>query len=409
MKMSVTGVATLVVDLGNSETRAVVKFGVNSKGQKRVKRFSLPNVFYKYPDEDTVNSEVAQDLDKQEYYNEDNSSIFVNNKIAYCSGELAIEEHKDKNFRPTALDKKYNSLNTVLSFKIVFLKAYEIIADWMNCDVNSVDVTWNVSCLMPPQDMDEVGGSIDEDKKDEKGSKLMISKIREVKDLEFLMPEVKKEIVIDHVRVFPEGFCALIAVLFKDAGVVRKEYADLLDDDVYTMIVDIGAGTTDCVVSKGRKILPYTKFTVTSGGNNVHQSLRNLLKKNMGIVVDDAKARRASEVGVVRKGAVEEDVTKVVNTAKEGVAAKLENNIVQFLETTGINIQDISYILVCGGGSENSVNENIKPISEYLIEFLKEKCPEISLVELPKELDENGNLVRMSPRLLNIVGASIMA
>lgn len=407
--MSVTGTATLVVDLGNSETRAVVKYGVNASGNKRVKRFTLPNVFYGYPVEETVNSAVSQDMDKQDVYTAENANIFMHNGIAYCSGELAIEEHRDSNFRPTALDKKYNSVTTPLSFKLAFLKAYEIIADWMNCEVEEVEVSWKVACLMPPQDMDAVGGSNNPEERNEKGSALMIKRIRSIKEIDFLMPEVKKEIDIESVRVFPEGFCALMAVIFKDEGMVRKDYVGLLDEDVYTMIVDIGAGTTDCVVAKGRKILPYTKYTVEVGGNNVHQIFRKLLKDNQGIVVDDSRARKASICGTVKKGAIEEDVTDSVNVAKQQVAKRLENSIVEFLESSGVNIQNISYLLVCGGGSESSANENILPISKYLVDFLKNKCPEISLVDLPKELDENGNLKRISPRLLNIIGASVMA
>lgn len=406
--MSVTGTATLIVDLGNSGTRCVVKFGVNSKGQKRVKRFILPNVFYDYPVNDTENPIVVKDLDS-DIYNEDNSNIFNYKGIFYCSGELASVEHGKSSIRPTALEKKYNAITTELSFNLAFFKAYEIIADWMNCNIDSVDVDWKVACLMPPQDMDAIGGSKNEEERDVKGSKLMINRIREVTQIDFKMPEVKKEINIESVRIFPEGFCSLMAVIFKDAGIVRKEYADLLDEDSYTMIIDIGAGTTDCVVAKGPKILPYTKFSAEIGGNNVHQNLRNLLKTNKSLNIDDIKARRASEVGVTKKGAIEIDVSKEVNMAREEIARKLKNEIVQFLESTDLNIQSISYVLVCGGGSESSVNDKLIPLSSYLVKFLKEQCQEISLVELPKEEDENGNFVEMSPRLLNIIGASIMA
>lgn len=384
----ISGTAKVIIDLGNSQTRVLTKFGTNAKGKPRTVLSFLDNRYGILP-ADKVSVYLTDQL-----YSEEDSCIFNfddgTGVQAWCNGEICNNEITMSE-RPTALVKKYQSNASKLAIVNAIRKSYEMVADMSDCDVENVNVDWDVVILLPPEDVDT-------------GSALIADMVKSIKRIDFLMPCIEKEVRINTVNVYPEGFCAYIAVLLENKEKIRKGYSYLADPEEYTLIIDIGAGTTDFTLAKGNKIITSSRFTRAIGGNNVHSRVRKLLHAR-NISIGDQRVRTGVETGVIKSGAKTYDICEEIATAKRDVAKALIDAIVEFFEDSMTPIQSINNLLICGGGAVESENENIQPISNYMIDYMKALSPDVSLVKLPT--DEDGN--KISARLLNIIGAGILA
>lgn len=385
----VYGVATLIVDLGNSETRVKTYFGRTQKGNRRSKLSYISNVFSTIERED----DLQRALGNSEY-NGNNSKVFSVNGIKYCNGMIQDSEFNATSFRPTAQDKKYTSLSTKLSMYCAFMRGYEDISRWTQTDIESLSVDWNVTVLLPAGDLDL-------------GAEKLADMIKNLGSLNFEMPNVKKDLNILRVNVLPEGFAALLGVMFQSYGKLRPGYEQIADKDTYTLIIDIGAGTTDISVAKGGKVISNSRKSVEVGGNNVQVAVKKMLSKKGLNRIKDIWFREACETGILRVGVNRLEIFDEINSAKSMVAVKLVNAIKEFLEENTVDIMDVSYLLVCGGGAV--VNEGItelEPIANYITKYLAEISMGIELIDMP-DYEDDGEILQVSPRLLNIIGASI--
>lgn len=385
----VYGVATLIVDLGNSETRVKTYFGRTQKGNRRSKLSYISNVFSTIERED----DLQRALGNSEY-NGNNSKVFSVNGIKYCNGMIQDSEFNATSFRPTAQDKKYTSLSTKLSMYCAFMRGYEDISRWTQTDIESLSVEWNVTVLLPAGDLDL-------------GAEKLADMIKNLESLNFEMPNVKKDLNILRVNVLPEGFAALLGVMFQSYGKLRPGYEQIADKDTYTLIIDIGAGTTDISVAKGGKVISNSRKSVEVGGNNVQVAVKKMLSKKGLNRIKDTWFREACETGILRVGVNRLEIFDEINSAKSMVAVKLVNAIKEFLEENTVDIMDVSYLLVCGGGAV--VNEGItelEPIANYITKYLAEISMGIELIDMP-DYEDDGEILQVSPRLLNIIGASI--
>lgn len=385
----VYGVATLIVDLGNSETRVKTYFGRTQKGNRRSKLSYISNVFSTIERED----DLQRALGNSEY-NGNNSKVFSVNGIKYCNGMIQDSEFNATSFRPTAQDKKYTSLSTKLSMYCAFMRGYEDISRWTQTDIESLSIEWNVTVLLPAGDLDL-------------GAEKLADMIKNLGSLNFEMPNVKKDLNILRVNVLPEGFAALLGVMFQSYGKLRPGYEQIADKDTYTLIIDIGAGTTDISVAKGGKVISNSRKSVEVGGNNVQVAVKKMLSKKGLNRIKDTWFREACETGILRVGVNRLEIFDEINSAKSMVAVKLVNAIKEFLEENTVDIMDVSYLLVCGGGAV--VNEGItelEPIANYITKYLAEISMGIELIDMP-DYEDDGEILQVSPRLLNIIGASI--
>lgn len=385
----VEGLAALVVDLGNSETRVTTYFGKTQRGRIRKRTSELSNMFGRFKDVQSYNNIMAN-----KEYSDENSRVFKMNDETYCTGLMQEAEFSSSVLRPSGRVKKYTSIESKLAICNAFCQGYEDIAYWTQADIDSINVEWNVTVLLPADDM-------------ELGAKKMASLIKEISELEFIMPRFIKEPVIKKVIIMPEGYSAFLGTVFERSGVVRKGYEGVVEPGVKTLIIDIGAGTTDLSIVDGSRLITSSKYSETIGGNNVSSKLSHLLKQREIPRVGISKITEACETGILKMGVKQYDVHDELNSAKESVADELVNMIKEYQDYTGIQIGDISYILVCGGGSVfNENDEKMIPITNYIIGFLKKLSDGLELLELPI-VEEDGREVKVSPRLLNVMGAGI--
>ena len=376
--------ATLVVDLGNSETRVMVQSGVGRNGLVR-QRMSL--VSNKY-------ASLRDDYVIPETYTEENSSVLrTEDGELFANGLLVDREFSVAPLRPTNLEKKHESIVTMITIQRAF-EGYRMLAQMYRTGMSNLDVTWKVVYLLPPNDISE-------------GAKVLYDKIVGLKTLEFLLPEFSVELKIEGAKVYPEGFAAYIGTLMRRGKVVNEEFAGLLQST--TLIVDIGAGTTDFFVVEGMDTIDSTKSTIQIGGNNVTASLRQKLA-SAGLNLTDKVIEKGVHTGYVKDGAKTIKVVPALVAAKQDTASVLLGSIISYLESANYNIRTIENLLVVGGGSIASEVEGVKSLSEYVVDRLKDFAPNIQLVDLPKEYKgEDATGSELNPRLLNILGAGVLA
>lgn len=377
--------ATLVVDLGNSETRVMVQSGIGRNGLVRQRMALVSNKY----------ASIREGYEIPETYTEENSAVLrTEDGELFANGLLVDREFSVAPLRPTNLEKKHESKVTMITVQRAFLEGYRLLASMYRTSMTSLDVTWKVVYLLPPNDISE-------------GAKVLYDKIVGLKRLEFIMPEFSVDLKIEGAKVYPEGFAAYIGTIMRRGKIVNEEFAGLLKST--TLIVDIGAGTTDFFVVEGMDTIDSTKSTIQIGGNNVTASLRQKMA-SAGLNLTDKVIENGVRTGYVKDGAKTIKIVPALVAAKQDTASVLLGSIISYLESANYNIRTIENLLVVGGGSIPSDVEDVKALSEYVVDRLKDFAPNIQLVDLPKEYkgqDATGE--NLNPRLLNILGAGVLA
>lgn len=398
----VQGNAILVVDLGNSSTKGKVLFGKDSQtGKYRERKFELSNIFATIPEDYEVSADYS-DLTST-ILNVDASLDDITIKGHFCNGELQQNERSVATIRPTAKLKKYESESTVLSYRLAFLFACKAIMNMSRVsEFSQLDITWTVVTLLPPGDISA-------------GSDKIKAIIEDIKEVNSVYPKADIPIKITKTVVLPEGYCAYVGTVYDVGHVFRPDYKFLTEEVI--LVLDIGAGTTDCVLIKNNKLVQNSKNSISLGGNNVFQ----LVKKKIlvsGIDVDDETVREGVIKGFIKDGAKKVSIIDEVNQAKEEVARQIVSGIIGYFEGSDINVRNIGYILVCGGGSMvDSECEEIPPISKQILNNIKQMAKNCELVDIPTHIVQkeqpDGDVEKVeeqiSPRDLNLIGASIMA
>lgn len=388
----VEGKASLVVDLGNSETRVKTIFGRTPKtGKPRSRVTTFSNKFGELSDTRLLS---VQD------YNAVNSKVLTVDGGILCTGEMCDKEKGTASQRPSSSIKKYDSDISMYTMRLAFLQGYYDIADMAKQEVDSVDITWDVSVLLPPSDL-------------ELGAKEIRDKILNLKSINFLMPEFKKDIKVNTVKVYPEGFCAFIGTVFENSKQIRKGYEDVLTSS--TLVIDIGAGTTDMCIIKDVKLVDGSRYSEETGGNQVFQKINMELRKKYGKNFPEDSLREAAVKGYIKVGAREINIEKEIEVAKKDVATKLSSAIKNYLESSDFSIFDIENILICGGGADDC-DGDMRSLGDYLKDNLKVWMSYSNFLEIPyneEPADEEGTgetrKVKISPRMLNIIGAGVLS
>lgn len=389
----VEGRANLIVDLGNSETRVITQFGKTKKGTPRSRLSIFSNKFGEL---------IDKSLLKNSDYTEENSKVFrVGMGSLFCSGEMCDKEKGTASERPSSSIKKYDSPISMYSMQLAFLQGYYHISDMMRVPVDSINVRWAVTVLLPPSDMDL-------------GKERIKERVESIKMIDFLLPEFSKQIDISAVKVFPEGFCAFIGLFFENSAQIREGYRSMLGDA--TLVVDIGAGTTDLCIIKDMKLVDSSRYSEDIGGNQVFQKINTVLRKKIGKNLPEDSLREAAVKGKINIGAREMDISDIVDVARREVSTQLSVAIRNYIESSNFSIFDIPSILICGGGAEED-ESNMTSLGEWLKKDLSAWMEYSRFLELPEytysKEDEDGvkNVYkeRISPRLLNVIGASVLS
>ena len=137
--------AVLVVDIGNSETRVMTIFGKTAEGNTRWRLTSLDNHFGNLDDGFVIPDE----------YNEKTTKVFRYKGGDICVGELCRREFVNSDdFRPSALEKKYESDVTDMTLIYSFLRGFQDVSIMTSTPIERLDLVWDVTVLLPPADLE---------------------------------------------------------------------------------------------------------------------------------------------------------------------------------------------------------------------------------------------------------------
>lgn len=218
--------------------------------------------------------------------------------------------------------------------------------------------------------------------------------------------KLDKQVEFDIVDVgcFEESFMAILSYFFDVNGKLREQAKKYNYGNVLSL--DIGASTTDLVVVSDMKYLERSGQTYKTGGNVAREFLRDDLRALYGYDVPDEIADIAMAEGRIQMGNSYEDISSLVESAKQRFAAQVVEQMHGYFRKVNIPIQTIRAIIASGGGSmrseyvaeDGSVVETSQPMSYYITQELNKVCPGVEVE--PHVLDA---------RLANIYGLLIRA
>ena len=377
--------ANIVIDMGNSETRVLVQSGIGRSGLIKQQLTTVSNIF----------SQISPDYEVPENYSEEDTVVFETaDGEFYANGLLVEREFSMSALRPTALDPKPTSKVTMLTIQRAFLEGYRLLSNMYRCSLKSLDVTWNVTFLLPPNDIAT-------------GAKTLYERIKGLGEINFTLPNFSTKLKINSVKAYPEGFAAYIGTVMRRGRIISDTHKHLLSSK--TLVVDIGAGTTDFFVIEGMETIDSTRLTLPYGGNNIIARVKQaLLSKN--IQLPNKEIEKGVIEGKIKDGRNVINLAKSLAIFKTEVANTLIDGLTSYLEGNGYPVRSIENLLVVGGGSLASQVEGVESLSTYLVDRLKDFAPNIELVTFQENLDEDGNQeVETNPRLLNVLGAGVLA
>lgn len=377
--------ANIVIDMGNSETRVLVQSGIGRSGLIKQQLTTVSNIF----------SQISPDYEVPENYSEEDTVVFETaDGEFYANGMLVEREFSMSALRPTALDPKPTSKVTMLTIQRAFLEGYRLLSNMYRCSLKSLDVTWNVTFLLPPNDIAT-------------GAKTLYGRIMGLEEINFKLPNFSTKLKINSVKAYPEGFAAYIGTVMRRGRIISDTHKHLLSSK--TLVVDIGAGTTDFFVIEGMETIDSTRLTLPYGGNNIIARVKQaLLSKN--IQLPNKEIEKGVIEGKIKDGRNVINLAKSLAIFKTEVANTLIDGLTSYLEGNGYPVRSIENLLVVGGGSLASQVEGVESLSTYLVDRLKDFAPNIELVTFQENLDEDGNQeVETNPRLLNVLGAGVLA
>lgn len=384
-----TGKAFLIVDAGNSETRAFVMYG-RSDVPNVLNRYpvALPNVFAEHlGDSDPVYSEAVTALNSK-ILRVDSLPVGTGEESlsgTFVNGVLATREYSSILTRPSALTPKFTQATFSLTMYTVLIEAHFVLARAYNVPVDSVQVDFDVTVLLPPSNVGV--------KDDPKSGISTVSRIvSSISVLRSSLPEFERNIAIreSDVHVLPEGMVGFYGAVTHAGGKVRNGYASYMTGNV--LVLDGGQGTTDVILmSKGNPNLA-SASTFDVGGNNTKAVLKSLLESK-GIEINEQQAIQAEIDGFVTVGARKVDVSKFLTQARKQVALSLLGRLRDYFERSSFSLSEVNYVLVLGGCAVTSSETSVPPLSKAIEDELKKYMPSVEVIELPVAVNHDGSYI----------------
>ncbi len=416
-----TGKANLVVDLGNSQTRANVSYKVgNVEGNHLMylsNKFAILENGYEekaelveasYPDSTAFHCSAIIPADPFE--NEPQRVIDAD----MINGEDIISAEYSQKYSKLVIKNKYSTPNTAYSLTLALIKGYQEIANACGItDLSLLDIEWTVVVLIPPQQYT--------------GAKTLLPII--VKSIfdgginvyypsATLTPKLAKRIEVskstgvavekENIDLRREGFMGFAGVIFDSQGAVRNGYDKYVKST--SLVIDIGHGTTDLLVMRDGKPINESYVTIKGGGSNVVAEINKIYGASGSL--SESSAIHFALTGQYKRGNQMLNMTGELEKIRLEVAKRITNDIKGRFDNIGVAPDDINYILIIGGSAVR-MPEGIKSLGDYVAEEIKSLVrfadeivlPTTELVEMNVDGIVRPVTVPVSPRDFNIKGA----
>lgn len=367
----------VLLDLGNSATRVKA---VTKKGSKF---FELSNQFAVIPEGYCI---------PEEYINAKNTFFRVEG-VQYAHGDIVQKEFKTTLIRPTGLMPKVEQLASRLAFIRAYIEVLRYVGEVYSLPVNAVELDIELGVLLPPLQylaIKEKGYPTDME---------LLSTPLLVQEVE----EGETTIRLKYVKAkpIPEGLAAYIAACFEvvDGGITEK-LAEFTEG--YTLVIDIGAGTSDIVLLDGGGLIYDSIETLPIGCTNIKNTLDLQCRKTYSFA-DDTIAPLIT--GYLMESGEAIDIVKEVEQAKVKMLEQFNVQLVKYLENLNIAVQQIKGLLVVGGGAVPIVRDGVvvsPALSTHIYKEMQRYAPKIK--NIGEYLNKEQDL-----RELNIEGLECLA
>lgn len=210
------------------------------------------------------------------------------------------------------------------------------------------------------------------------------------------------QFTINNVACYEESRLAMMEFIFDDK--YREKSQKISSCNVLS--IDIGASTTDLAIFKRGQFINKTGRTFRIGGNLVRDRVTDSIRKQFGIEIPAEEVDRCISEGRVQRGTQMTLIEDIIAEGKELVAEQIISRLDTYFASLDMSIDQISYIVVSGGGSmsssyiddEGKLHETSRPMSDYITDALQNSCEWVEVLYFGDE-----------PRSANIKGLGIIA
>lgn len=388
----------LMVDLGNSETRAVaqiVEEGIikHTRGYLLDNHFVVENLATKETYYPYIQSEDFSKLDSNVLEVSLQVGVSKVEKLVMW-GDLATANLPKKLRTPVShLAKADNLLNYV-----VLINLMDKVLDWANTIYRtstkqelSKEVVFDLAVLVPPAQAVSARSVFEQN-------------LVRTFTYKNLYDGVELDLKVNSVKVLPEGYSSFYSVFLSYGDLnPRPHYEDLASRNV--LIIDFGEGTTDLIGVSSQRLLDGLKHTIKIGGSTILSKVRASVNKRLGLDIPIASFKDVLKTCEVRYGSTTHKVREDVEQAIYSVASDIAQEVFTYLRGAEVEVSSFDRLLLVGGGVVS--NGSTVTISEALLSELQLELPTLDLVDLQylKEEEIDGIPFDLtSPRYLNILG-----
>lgn len=388
----------LMVDLGNSETRAVaqiVEEGIikHTRGYLLDNHFVVENLATKETYYPYIQSEDFSKLDSNVLEVSLQVGVSKVEKLVMW-GDLATANLPKKLRTPVShLAKADNLLNYV-----VLINLMDKVLDWANTIYRtstkqelSKEVVFDLAVLVPPAQAVSARSVFEQN-------------LVRTFTYKNLYDGVELDLKVNSVKVLPEGYSSFYSVFLSYGDLnPRPHYEDLASRNV--LIIDFGEGTTDLIGVSSQRLLDGLKHTIKIGGSTILSKVRASVNKRLGLDIPIASFKDVLKTCEVRYGSTTHKVREDVEQAIYSVASDIAQEVFTYLRGAEVEVSSFDRLLLVGGGVVS--NGSTVTISEALLSELQLELPTLDLVDLQylEESEIEGIPFDLTnPRYLNILG-----
>lgn len=388
----------LMVDLGNSETRAVAQI-VEEGIIKHTRGYLLDNHFV--VENLTTKETYSPYIQSEDFSKLDSNVLDVSLQVGASKvdklvmwGDLATANLPKKLRTPVShLAKADNLLNYV-----VLINLMDKVLDWVNTIYRtstkqelSKEVVFDLAVLVPPAQAVSARSVFEQN-------------LVRTFTYKNLYDGVELDLKVNSVKVLPEGYSSFYSVFLSYGDLnPRPHYEDLASRNV--LIIDFGEGTTDLIGVSSQRLLDGLKHTIKIGGSTILSKVRASVNKRLGLDIPIASFKDVLKTCEVRYGSTTHKVREDVEQAIYSVASDIAQEVFTYLRGAEVEVSSFDRLLLVGGGVVS--NGSTVTISEALLSELQLELPTLDLVDLQylKEEEIAGIPFDLtSPRYLNILG-----
>lgn len=391
----------LMVDLGNSETRAVAQI-VEEGIVKHTRGYLLDNYFIV---ENLATKEMYSPYIQSEDFSKLDSNIL---EVSLQVGEKKVDKLVMWGDLATAnLPKKLRTpvshlakANNLLNY-VVLINLMDKVLDWVNMvyptsskQALSKEVQFDLAVLTPPAQVSSARAIFE-------------SNLVRTFKYKNLYDGVELDLKVNSVKVLPEGYSSFYSVFLNYTDLnLRPHYADLASRNV--LIIDFGEGTTDLIGVSSQRFLESLNHTIKIGGSTILSKVRASVNKRLGLDIPIASFKDVLKTCEVSYGSTTYKVREDVEQAIYSVASDIAQEVFTYLRGAEVEVSSFDRLLLVGGGVVP--NGSTVTISDALLSELQVELPTLDLVDLQylEEPEIEGIPFDLtSPRYLNILGLMI--